>query len=125
MKNNQIVHIEFSARDPLDAAKFYQELFGWKIQTWPEYHYATFETEGGPAGGFPTIDEQQYKPGDVIVYVQTDDIEATLQRIETLGGKTLLPRTAIDANSWFAFFSDPSGNRVGLFSGMNPANTEG
>ncbi len=123
MQNNQIVHIEFSAQDPIAAGTFYSQLFGWKLQTWPEYNYATIETEDGPAGGFPRIDGKDYKAGDVLVYVQTDDIEATLRRIESLGGKTLRPRTAIDANSWYAFFEDPSGNRVGLFSGKNPASS--
>ncbi len=123
MTANQIVHIEFTAQDPIAAGKFYSDLFGWKVKTWPEYNYATFETEGGPAGGFPKADGEIYHPGDVIVYIQTDDIEGTLKRIEALGGKTLLPRTAIDNQSWYAFFADPSGNRVGLFSGKNPATT--
>ena len=121
MQANQIAHIEFTARDPLVAGKFYADLFGWKVKTWPEYNYATFETEGGPAGGFPKIDGQNFKAGEVIVYVQTGDIDATLKRIEALGGKTLLPRTAIDDQSWYALFADPSGNKVGLFSGKNPA----
>ncbi len=123
MNSHPIVHVEFTAHDPLAAGKFYSDLFGWKIKTWPEYNYATFETEGGPAGGFPKVDGKQFNPGDVIVYIQTDDIETTLKQVEAQGGKTLLPRTAIDNQSWYAFFTDPSGNRVGLFSGKNPAST--
>ena len=118
---NQIVHVEFPAADPIKGGTFYSELFGWKLKAWPEYNYATVEIEGGPAGGFPQIDGKDYKAGDVTVYIQTDDIEGTLQRIEALGGKTLRPRTAINDNSWYAFFADPSGNRVALFSGENPA----
>lgn len=121
MTMNQIVHVEFPATDPISGGKFYAELFGWKLKTWPEYNYASVEIEGGPAGGFPKIDGKDYKPGDVTVYIETDDIEGTLKRVEALGGKTLRPRTAINENSWYAFFADPSGNRVALFSGKNPA----
>jgi uncharacterized protein len=121
MPDYPIVHIEFSSYDPMLSGKFYTDLFGWKLKAWPEYNYATFESASGPAGGFPKIDGKEFKPGDVIVYVQTDDIEADLKRIEALGGKVLKPRTAIDNQSWYAFFADPSGNRVGLFSGKNPA----
>ena len=123
MKSNPIVHIEFSAKDPLTAGKFYSDLFGWKLKTWPEYNFATFETEGGPTGGFPKIDDKQFKPGDVIVYIETDDIDATLRQIEAAGGKTLVPRSPIDDHSWYAYFQDPSGNRVGLFNGKNPASS--
>lgn len=116
MGANQIVHIEFSANDPDAAAKFYSGLFDWEIQSWPEYKYATFNPKEGPGGGFANIDGDQYKAGDVLVYIQTDDLEGMLSRIEAAGGMTVLTRTAIDEKSWYAFFVDPSGNRVGLYT---------
>jgi len=121
MTPNKIVHVEFAATDPIKGGQFYSELFGWPLKAWPEYNYATVHISEGLDGGFPQIDGKDYKPGDVVVYIETDDIEGTLQRIEAHGGKTLRPRTAINANSWYAFFADPSGNRVALFSGVNPA----
>jgi uncharacterized protein len=54
-----------------------------------------------------------------LAYVSTDDIDATLAHVEALGGKTLLPKTEIPHNGWFAFFADPAGNRIGLYTGMN------
>lgn len=121
MVPNPIVHIEFSAKNPSEAGKFYSELFGWELQPWPEFNYVTFESKPGPGGGFSEIDGKMYKPGDVIAYIQVDDLEAILKNIESLGGKTLVPRQAIGASSWFAFFADPSGNRVGLFTSNPPA----
>ena len=32
MAQRNIVHIEFSTRDPKESAKFYGELFGWKME---------------------------------------------------------------------------------------------
>jgi predicted enzyme related to lactoylglutathione lyase len=119
MSKHSFVHVEFAAEDPKAASKFYAALFGWKIEAQPEMDYVMFDVEPGPGGGFPKADGETYKKGDVIVYVSTDDIEATLAKVGELGGKTLLPKTEIPNMGWFAFFSDPSGNRVGLYTGMN------
>lgn len=117
MSTHPIVHVEFSSRDRAESAKFYNELFGWKTQDMPEMNYTTFEAEGGPGGGFNPLSEQ-VKAGDVFVYVATGDIEATLARAESLGGKTIVPKTPIPNVGWFAFFSDPTGNSIALFTAM-------
>jgi predicted enzyme related to lactoylglutathione lyase len=117
MSKHPIVHVEFSAHDVHAAARFYADLFGWKTEHLPEMNYTTFEAEGGPGGGFNPVGEQ-VKAGDVFVYVATDDIEATLAKAESLGGKTIVPKTEIPHVGWFAFFADPTGNTVGLFTGM-------
>lgn len=116
MSGHPIVHIEFSAANADEAGKFYREMFDWEIQSWPEYNYATFKPQEGLGGGFAIVDGLQYKTGDVVVYISTEDLEGDLQKIAKAGGKTLLPRTAIDDNSWYAFFQDPFGNRVGLYT---------
>lgn len=117
MSKHPIVHIEFSAKDPLAAAKFYSDLFGWKTEHLPQMNYVTFEAEGGPGGGFNPLGEQ-VKAGDAFVYVATGDIEVSLSKAVSLGGKTLVPKTEIPNIGWFALFSDPTGNTVGLFTGM-------
>jgi predicted enzyme related to lactoylglutathione lyase len=117
MSNHPIVHIEFSSQDRAESAKFYGDLFGWKTQDMPEMNYTTFDTGNGPGGGFnPTSD--QVKAGDVFVYVATDDIEATLAKAESLGGRTVMPKTEIPETGWLAMFTDPTGNVVGLYTGM-------
>ena len=83
----------------------------------PEMDYVTFNAGEGQGGGFPRIDGELYKPGDVVVYIGTEDIDATLARIEALGGRTLVPKSEIPGFGWFAHFADPSGNRVGLYTG--------
>ena len=84
----------------------------------PEMDYVTFGAKPGPAGGFNVVDNQMTKAGDVLIYIQTGDIETTLNKIESLGGQTLLPKTEIPTIGWFAVFTDPTGNRVGLFTGL-------
>lgn len=120
MSKYPVVHIEFSARDLEAAGKFYSQLFGWKITQMPEMNYATFEAEGGPGGGFSPLTENN-PAGTVLVYIQTEDIEASLKKAETLGAKTLVGKTEIPQMGWFAIFMDPTGNKVGLFSAMQSA----
>ena len=115
MSDHPIVHVDFSANDPGAAGKFYSEVFGWKIQPVPEMNYTMFTAEGGPGGGFPQVGEMT-RAGHVLVYVSTDDIDATLAKIESLGGKTVLPKTEIPTVGWFGIFTDPTGNQIALFT---------
>ncbi len=119
MSEHPIVHIEFSARDRVEAGKFYNAAFGWEVQQIPEMSYATFKAEGGPAGGFNPVSED-YPAGTVMVYIDSDDIPADLARIEKLGGKILQGKSEIPGMGWFAFFADPTGNKVALYTAMNP-----
>ena len=48
-------------------------------------------------------------------YVGVDDVEAALTKAESLGGKTLVPPVEIPGGI-FAWFTDPEGNTVGLFT---------
>jgi len=123
VSNHPIIHIEIPAKDAAAAGKFYGELFGWKIEADPTYNYVQFQAEGGPGGGFPqlasaTTDNPEYKPDSLIVYVSSDDIDADLAKVESLGGKTLMPKREIPQIGWFAIFTDPTGNRVALFKGL-------
>ena len=120
MSNHPIVHIEIPAKKAEEAGKFYGDLFGWKIEADPTYNYVQFIAEGGPGGGFVEVGQSgmpiEYKSDSLLVYVGTDDIDATLAKVESLGGKTLMPKTEIPQVGWWGVFSDPTGNRVALYT---------
>ncbi|MGH2493864.1 MAG: VOC family protein [Ktedonobacteraceae bacterium] len=121
MSGHPIVHVEIPATNTSAAGKFYGDVFGWKIEADQMYGYVQFQSEGGPAGGFVEIAAEnpvhiQYKLDSLLVYLQADDIDATLAEIEAHGGKTVLPKTEIPHVGWWAVFTDPSGNRLALFT---------
>jgi predicted enzyme related to lactoylglutathione lyase len=116
--SHPIVHVEFSARDHREAARFYNDIFGWKTQEYPEMNYTTFETGDGGGGGFNPVQED-YPAGTVMVYIKTDDIEATLAQIEAHGGKTVVAKLEIPTVGWMAVFSDPTGNNVALLTPLS------
>lgn len=116
MPGHAIVHVEFPSVDPAAAAKFYGDLFGWKMNLWPELNFFTFETGGETGGGLPVVEpEKGIRAGEVLVYVNTDDLDASLARVQALGGQVDGPKVEVSGMRW-AFFHDPSGNRVGLYS---------
>jgi predicted enzyme related to lactoylglutathione lyase len=120
MSNHPIVHIEFSSKDMAATGKYYSDLFGWKVEQMPEYNYAIFSAEGGPGGGFNPISETN-PAGTIIVYVGTDDIEASLVKAASLGGKIVMHKTEIPGQGWFGVFLDPDGNTVALYTALRPS----
>lgn len=119
MSGHPIVHVELSANDREAAGEFYSALFGWQIQHIPEMHYTTFTAADGPTGGFAQVGDGMAQVGQTTVYVGTDDIDASLAKAESLGGKTILPKMEVPNTGWIAVFEDLTGNQVGLFT-LNP-----
>lgn len=119
MANHPIVHIDIPANDREAAGQFYADLFGWQVRHINEMNYSLFEAEGGPGGGFSSTADGQAEPDKVLIYVLTDDIEASLAKAESLGGRTVMPKMEIPNTGWMAIFSDPTGNRIGLYTNMD------
>lgn len=120
MSKRNIVHVEIPAVNVEAAGRFYQELFGWKLQHVPEMNYTMWEDETGSGGGFPQVSEDN-PAGRVLVYIDSDDIEADLKKVEKLGGKILHPKMEIPQMGWFGIFQDPTGNVLALYTSMNPS----
>lgn len=124
MSKRKIVHIEIPATDHEESKQFYTDLFGWETQDFPEMMYVTFDS-GSVGGGFSPVGDfpemgLSTKPGDVHLFIESDDIEADLKRIEAAGGQALSPKTEIPNVGWFAFFTDPTGNQLALYTDSEP-----
>jgi predicted enzyme related to lactoylglutathione lyase len=50
--------------------------------------------------------------------VQVDDLQAALDKAESLGGKTVMAPDQVPGGPALAMFADPEGNVIGLVSGM-------
>ena len=117
---HSICHIEIPTTNLAKATKFYQELFGWKIEMWPGSEYAMFDTGKEPGGGIMKVDKVSPPTGmGVTFYVLVDSIEDTLSKAEKLGGKLVKERTAVSDMGWFGLFSDLDGNIIGIWKVKN------
>jgi predicted enzyme related to lactoylglutathione lyase len=113
---NGICHIEIPCQDMEKAGNFYKTVFGWEITPMPEMKYSLFKPSDGPGGGFSTTANITGDPG-VFIYIEVEDIDATLKKIEENGGKKVKGKTMIsEENGNFAIFLDIEGNSIGLWS---------
>jgi uncharacterized protein len=80
--------------------------------------YTMFDPHEGPGGGFSNADEN-VKPGDVHIYVNSEDTEANLKKVTELGGTVVQEKMEIPETGWFGMFKDPTGNTIALYTNMN------
>ena len=51
-------------------------------------------------------------------YVDSEDIDADLKKVEGAGGKVAHAKDEIPGFGWWAAFTDPTGNLLGLYQTM-------
>jgi predicted enzyme related to lactoylglutathione lyase len=104
------VHFEIGCKDREKTTQFFSDLFGWKMQT------AGIASMVNPGEGITgLITALGHEPHHyTMFYVQVDDVRASLDKVEQLGGKVVVPPVKIPTGS-FAWFSDPEGNIIGLW----------
>lgn len=108
-----IVHIEIVSKDPAKSNAFAGKLFGWETSHMAEYDYHGWKSEN-VAGAFPGINEMM-KEGSVILYVNSENIEADLEAIKAEGGSPLGEIVPIPGMGRFAHFADPTGAIMALW----------
>ena len=93
---------------------FYSRLFDWEIDTNNDINYGMIKAgrEGSIGGGIGSA--QEGHPGHAIFYVEVADVDDSLQKVESMGGKTVIPKTVIPDMVTFAVFKDPEGHAIGL-----------
>jgi predicted enzyme related to lactoylglutathione lyase len=111
----QIIHWEIQSQTPGALHSFYSEAFGWKVDANNPMNYGMVSSGGGPGinGG---IGGSQAPGSRVVVYAGVKAIDPVLQKIESLGGHTVMPRTDIGPVI-MALYTDPEGNMMGLVEG--------
>jgi predicted enzyme related to lactoylglutathione lyase len=75
--------------------------------------YLLADTEAGGKGIPGGIGKAQ-GANQVIFYIEVDDPEAAVDRVEAAGGKVVVPVTEVPGMVTFAQFVDPQGNVIGL-----------
>jgi hypothetical protein len=111
-----VIHFEIGGPDAAALQAYYRELFGWAIDADNPVNYGMVTpVPPGIGGGVgPTSDSGPL----VTFYVDTDDLQASLDKAEALGGKTVMPPMDVPGGPTIAQFADPAGNVIGLVKGM-------
>lgn len=109
---NRIKHIEIAGVDGSALSGFYRELFSWDVskRDIAGFDYFDIKTEGEPTAG---IRHEPQGKAEIVVYVEVDDVEQSVERASALGAKVRIPPME-HGELKFALIEDPEGNPVGL-----------
>ncbi|MGH9943444.1 MAG: VOC family protein [Pyrinomonadaceae bacterium] len=115
---SRVVHFEIPCAEPERAAKFYADVFGWRINKWDgteEYWMVATGKEGGPE---PGIDGGLLRRTDrfptVVNTIDVPSIDESVRAITDGGGIILVPKFALPGVGYLAYFKDPEGNTFGI-----------
>jgi predicted enzyme related to lactoylglutathione lyase len=117
---NAVVHFEIGGPDDAPLAAFYNELFGWTLQPFAGGGYTLIDTNGGGGINGGIGKSQTGEPWSTF-YVEAEDLQAVLDKAESLGGKTVMPVTDFGGAVIIAMFNDPDGLLVGIVKAADPA----
>ena len=107
------IHCEIRSADPDATRDYFGKLFGW---TYPEegaFPGYTFVDTGDETEVFTAISPRQGDEDQVLFFMGVEDVAATLEQAEKLGGKIVQPATEAP-NVTFGVFADPQGHQVGV-----------
>lgn len=111
-----IVWFNVPADDIKRAQKFYSGLFGWKIK--PFRGMKDFmEIETGGADASPNGGLTGRKAGEqaILNYISVESVDKYSAKIQKLGGKICVPKTAVPNMGYFAVCQDTENNSFGIW----------
>ena len=119
-----VVHFEIIGKNPENLRSYYGDLFGWQFDT--SSCVAEAVSEPGNYGFVSriTTDDGTGIPGGVgggagydghvVFYVGGPDVEAALQKAESLGGTRRMGPERAPTGLVVGHFTDPEGNLIGV-----------
>ena len=120
-----VVHFEIIGNDPARLRRYYGDLFRWEFDTSGPVSPAVSEAGNygfvdrittSDGGGIPGgVGGGAGYEGHVIFYVGVPDVEAALQKAESLGGtRRMGPEQAPGTALVVGHFTDPEGHLIGV-----------
>src|SRR6266496_2580059 len=115
--STNIIWFEVPTNNVERAKKFYGELFGWKIEKLPGpmdyWHIDTGGAEGTPDGGL--LKRQNPGHQGITNYVGVASVDQFVAKVQKLGGKVCMPKTAVSQMGYFAICQDTENNTFALW----------
>jgi predicted enzyme related to lactoylglutathione lyase len=118
---------EIGTRDTAAANKFYTELFGWGGKNVPMPDdcgtYTLFQIDGKDVAGLYEMSGPKFEgiPPHWMVYIWTDDTDASAAMVKKLGGQVLHEPFDVPGVGRMAVCQDPTGAVFSLFKGAGHA----
>jgi len=112
----KVRHLAINATDVQRVKKFYEAVFGWRLEPWgpPDYYQDRTAT---PGVIIALQGRRELAPGARMLGFEAtmavDDIAATIAAVEAAGGRLITPQIYIDRVGKLVYFQDPDGNVFG------------
>lgn len=129
--DHTIVHFEIPAVDIEKLKKFYEELFGWKIEKYPGptvyYMLGTVPVDektmmparpGVNGGLYEKKDAAMPNLAKPVNYISVESVDDYSKKVVDLGGKIVVAKMEISGLGWWALALDPEGNAFGILEYM-------
>ena len=115
-----VVHFEIPADDIARAKKFYEDLFDWKIEPYGcegscEYYMIQTTGEEGKPGVCGGMMARQSPQHSTTNYIDVPSVEAGMEKVKSLGGQVVMPKTLVPEHGYFAVCLDTEGNPFGIW----------
>ena len=112
-QHEKMNYVEFPAKDLAATKAFFESAFGWSFTDYgPEY--TAFENQGLDGGFFQADLASSTEKGTALIVFYSDQLEATLAKVEKAGGSILKPIYAFPGGRRF-HFTEPSGNEFAVW----------
>jgi predicted enzyme related to lactoylglutathione lyase len=120
----RVVHFEFTADDPERAARFWSDIFGWKIQKWegnqPYWLVGTGQGNPGIDGGI--MRRPDFAPDQAtICTLDVADVDEVVSKVEAAGGAVVVPKIPIPNVGYLAYCRDTEGTVFGVMQSDSSA----
>jgi hypothetical protein len=114
----RVVHFEIHADDPERAGKFYGNVFGWEATRWdgPEPYWLVRTGPDDRPGINGGIMRRRDPRGNVYNTIDVPDVDRYTKKIESEGGKVVVPKMSIPGVGWLAYCTDTEGNIFGIMA---------
>ena len=112
-QHEKMNYVEFPAKDLAATKAFFESVFGWSFVDYgPEY--TAFENQGLDGGFFKSDLASSTEKGAALIVFYSNQLEATLAKVEKAGGSILRPIYSFPGDRRF-HFTEPSGNEFAVW----------
>jgi predicted enzyme related to lactoylglutathione lyase len=113
--SNRVVHFEIPCNNPEKTMDFFKDVFGWNFQQFGNEPYWLAITGDDQTPGINGGIMKKRDPNQPIANsINVTDIDKFITKVESSGGKIVVPKMPIPSVGWLAYFTDPDGNIHGL-----------
>lgn len=118
-------YFEIPVEDMPRAQGFYSALFDWRFEKMTDgspaaeacdywaIHTNSPDEPGMTMGGIMRKQSPEHK---AIQYIAVEDLDASVQKVQDLGGMIVMPKTPVPGKGYFAIALDPDKNAFGLWT---------